>query len=193
MSIKNFFGVLIFISAGVMAQDQAIGLRGGDPFGITYKKYFSDHRAIELGLGSSSRNWHYSYYRNAFGRYGRYDNHQYISHYIESLIYFQGRYLLHYNIPIQGMVGKWQWYWGAGGVLKLAQVEYRYQDDLPPFNGVERDTRTDLDLGPEAIIGMEYTFEDVPITFFGEASLMIEIVDRPSAFMFGGVGIRLHF
>lgn len=182
------------MSVGAMAQDRAIGLRGGDPFGITYKKYFSDHQAIELGLGSSSRNWHYSYYRNSFRNSDRYDNRQYISHYVESAIYLQGRYLLQYDIPIQGMVGKWRWYWGAGGLLKFAQVEYRYQNDVPPFNGIESDVRTDIDLGPEGIIGTEYTFADVPITFFGEASLLIEIVDRPAALMmFGGLGVRLHF
>ena len=186
--------VLLMISINSLAQDRAVGLRAGDPFGLTYKNYFTSHRAIELGLGTSSRNWHYSYYRNSFRYYNKYDNYRYVSHYVESIIYLQARYLLHYDIIVQGMEGTWQWYWGAGGEMKLAQVEYRFQDDLFPVNGIDTDVSTVFDLGPEGIIGMEYTFEDFPLTFFGEASLMIEIADRPAAMMlFGGAGVRLRF
>lgn len=177
----------------VFSQDQGIGIRGGDPFGVTYKRYFRSHHAIELGLGTSSRNWHYAYYRNSFHDMDRYNGYHYLSHYVESIVYFQGRYLLHYDIPVQGMEGDWEWYWGAGGVLKFANVEYRYQNNTPP-NTVEVDIRTDIDLGPEGIVGTEYTFEDLPLTFFAEASLMIEIVDRPAAVqLFGGLGARFNF
>lgn len=191
----RFFMVILMslLSATVFSQDRGIGLRAGDPFGLTYKKYSGNDRAIELGLGTSSRNWHYTYYRNSFNDYSKYDNYRYISHYAESIIYFQGRYLLQYDFMVQGMEGKWQWYWGVGGVMKLAKVEYRFQRNLP-FNEISTDVTTDVDLGPEGIIGTEYTFEDIPLTFFGEVSLMIEVVDRPAALqLFGALGARLNF
>ena len=51
----------------------------------------------------------------------------------------------------------------------------------------------DIDIGPEGMIGMEYTFEDVPITVFGEVSLMLELVDRVTLRPFTGVGARYRF
>jgi hypothetical protein len=42
--------------------------------------------------------------------------------------------------------------------------------------------------------GMEYTFEDVPITLFGEVSVLVELANRPLVFRgFTGVGGRLRF
>ena len=144
---------IVFCFFGAYAQQQGIGLRLGTPWGITYKKYLDKRRAVEFGLGSSSSHWSRRYYRNSFDDYGPFDNYRYRSHVVESTVYFQVRYLLHNNIYVEGLEGNWEWYWGAGAVLKVARVKYRFDNDAPPFNasGVYRD----VDLGPEAIIGME--------------------------------------
>ena len=74
--------------------------------------------------------------------------------------------------------------------MKLATVDYR----LKRIDVVTTSTRTDIDIGPEGILGMEYTFEQVPLTIFGEFSLFIEIVDRPAALRgLSGVGVRYNF
>jgi len=175
------------------AQKQAIGLRIGDPIGITYKRYLPNNRAVEFGIGTASSGWNSYYYENSFKKASRYDNYDYRGQKVRGTVYFQGRYLFHYNIPIEGMVGKLDWYWGAGAVLKVATIDYTYQSKTSPFN-VERDTRTDIDFGPEGIAGMEYTFQDVPLSVFGEISLMLEFVDRPLTFRtFGAVGVRFNF
>jgi hypothetical protein len=77
--------------------------------------------------------------------------------------------------------------------LKIAKVEYKYvTDDDAKLPG--SDKRSNLDFGPEGIIGVEYTFEDIPLNVFGEASLLIEFVDRPFALqIYGGVGARIIF
>ena len=60
--------------------------------------------------------------------------------------------------------------------MRLAKVEYTYiERDLTPDALPQRLTRTDLDLGPEGIIGVEYELQDFPIVTFGEASLLTEL------------------
>ena len=176
------------------AQKQGIGLRLGDPMGITYKNYLNKTRSVEFILGSASRNWHGGYYLNSFESYSQYDNYRYISHEVLSTLYLQARYLLNYDIQIDGMVGRLDWYWGVGAMLKSARVRYTYRGDLTSSFIPPPDTKTDIDLGPEGIIGLEYKFQDVPVSVFGETSLMIELADRPGALrVFGGVGVRYNF
>lgn len=185
------FIFLIICSLTSFSQDRGIGLRLGAPLGITYKKYLPQNRAIEFGLGTLASGWYNQYYENSFLYFKKYNGYRYLSHNVNSTVFLQGRYLFHYNIHIEGMVGKLDWYWGVGGMLKLASVDYRYRLDN---QDIRRDTRTDIDLGPEGIVGMEYTFEDVPVTLFGEFSLMMEFADRPLAFRgFSGVGARYNF
>jgi hypothetical protein len=187
--------MLAAVGGNVFAQQSSngIGLRIGEPMGITYKKYLPGHRAWEFGLGTASKSWGKNYYENSFDHYSDYDDYDYRSHNVKSVLYLQGRYLLHYPIPIEGLIGKLDWYWGIGAVLKSASIEYRFQEEVAPFDD-QRDTRTDIDFGPEGIAGMEYTFEDVPITIFGEISLLLEFVNRPVALRaFGGTGVRYNF
>jgi hypothetical protein len=173
------------------SQDRGIGLRVGAPMGITFKKYLPQNRAIELGLGTLTAGWYDQYYENSFGAYKKYDKYHYLSHHVNSTVYLQARYLFHYDIYIEGMMGELDWYWGAGGMLKFANVDFRYRNENEEIVST---TRTDIDFGPEGILGMEYTFEDIPLAIFGEFSLMIEFADRPLAFRgFSGVGARYIF
>jgi hypothetical protein len=190
-------GLILFAITGYAQRKypglQGIGLRAGMPTGITYKNYISKWTALEFNVGFASPHWNRTYYQNQFNDYSRYDNFIYQSHSVESSVYFQGRYLMHLYIPVEGMEGRLNWYWGVGGALKLAKVEYRYSD--PESNPSSRtELVTDIDIGPEGIIGAEYTFEDIPCAVFTEASLLVEIADRPGAArVFGALGIRYNF
>jgi hypothetical protein len=188
--------ILCLIGFNALSQrrpTEAVGLRLGDPVGITYKRYLPGNHAFEAIFGGSPHGWHHAYYQNAFEDYSQYDQYTYFSHTVETAIYLQARYLLQYNIPVEGMIGKLDWYWGVGGLLKFAKVRYRYLNpDANPTT--QANIKIDVDLGPEAILGMEYLFEDVPIAVFGEASFAVEILDRPGAFIgLGAVGIRYNF
>jgi hypothetical protein len=78
-------------------------------------------------------------------------------------------------------------------MLRTAKVRYRYQQENAPF-AIKDDERNDITMGTEAIGGIEYTFEDIPLTLFGEFSLFLEFVDRPGAVKFsGGTGARFNF
>lgn len=172
---------------------QGIGLRLGSPNGVTYKKYVSKWNALEFIVGTVPRDWNRTYYQNQFNAWGKYDNYIYLSHTVESVVYLQGRYLMHFNVPLEGTTGRLNWYWGIGGMAKIARVQYHYAD-LEASPTSQFTNVTDLDIGPEGIIGAEYTVEDIPMAIFAETSLMIELIDRPGAArMFGGIGVRYNF
>lgn len=202
MSLTKVFAIFLLLVAfvpTVQAQrnetPNSIGIRLGDPMGISYKRYLPTNKALEFVLGSGVHGWYRSYYKNSFDHFSRYDDARYLSHRVESTVTLLGRYLFHYNIPMDppASEGTVEWYWGIGAMLRSAKVRYHYQEDAPPQR-VRNDTRTDITFGPEGIIGMEYTFEDIPLTLFGEFSLLIEIADRPGAVKFsGGTGARVNF
>jgi hypothetical protein len=183
----------LFLYNGADAQDRSLGLRLGYPLGITYKSYIQSNRAVEFLLGTAPSGWNSQYYEKSFDKYNDFDNSAYMSHHVKSTVYLQGRYLFQYNIPVDGMEGNLGWYWGAGAMLKFASVQYQYKTNEPPNNPYFQ-TVTDVDFGPEFMAGMEYTFEDVPITLFGEVSILIELANRPLVLRgFTGVGGRLRF
>jgi hypothetical protein len=189
--------LLIFSTLCVFSQDRSIGLRLGIPSGITYKKYLPREKAVEFIVGSVPQGWHQFYYENSFHDFDKFEGYRYHKHLVRSTVFLQGRFLFQNDIHIEGFVGNLQWYWGVGGVLKLASVRYYYQEDPPnPGDAIPTlsKTYTDLDIGPEGIVGMEYTFEDLPLTVFGEFSLLIEFADRPGTLRgLSGTGIRYKF
>ena len=136
--------LLLMLALATYSQDRSIGLRIGDPTGISYKKYLPKNKAVELGLGTSTIGLHHQYYRNTFRDFDKFEAYDYRDHRVVSTLFLQGKYLIHYDIPIEGMIGRVQWYWGVGGMLKMAKVEYRYMDR---FSESLTDIHTDLDIG----------------------------------------------
>jgi hypothetical protein len=54
--------------------------------------------------------------------------------------------------------------------------------------------RTNVDFGPEAFIGAEYYFDDLPINIFAEAGFFLELLDRVGHVKGqGAIGIRYIF
>lgn len=183
---------LVYFSQTTYAQryDQGVGIRIGDPFGITYKQYGSNNAALEFTLGTTSRNRHGAYYKDKFKSISDFDRFNYSDHTVDYTLAVQGRYLLHYSFPAN-VEGRLDWYWGVGAQLRLSNLEYAYFDESESLNF---DERTNFDLGPEGIIGMEYELEDFPIVGFGEFSLLGELVDQPLKFrLFAAMGVRYAF
>lgn len=194
MRMNKLFFTLVLIGTVHMAaaQSRGIGIRLGEPTGITYKNYFARGRAFELGIGTTGSGWNHNYYQSSFSKRNSYEG-QYVSHSVDNVIFLQGRYLLNQEVVVRDVEGRFDWYWGIGAVLKVARVQYHYQDASPPYTPFT-DIRTDVDFGPEGIIGAEYKFEDVPFSLFAEASLMMEFADRLGAVQaFIGTGGRYHF
>lgn len=192
----TIISALLIISSALRAQSfrNAIGLRLGSPMGVSYKQYLSERSAWEVTFGTVPRSWYWSYYRNSFNDNDDYDGFRYSSHDVESTVFLGGRYLLRQPLAVSDSPGRLTWYYGGGAMLKLARVQYRYTNLAAPQNGALSDDNVDIDFGPEAITGLEYLIEDIPLSAFAEASAFFEITDRPGAFrLFGGVGVRYHF
>lgn len=186
---------LFIISETAFAQfeNTSIGLRLGDPLGITYKKYLPGERALEFNLGSTNVGFYSSYHSNTFRRTSDYDNFRYNGNSVDYAIGFQARYLFHKDFSqiTPGM----DWYYGFGGQVRLMGVTYEYiVVDGPNAGRFGSDERTNIDIGPEAIIGLEYDIPEVPLSAFAEISLFAEIIDNPIRFrMQGAIGIRYNF
>src|SRR5690606_13482641 len=180
----------VFVCTITWAQDHSMGLRLCAPIALTYKRQIRTNRAVEFLLGTASREWRRDYHRKSFYEYSKYDGYNYISHRLDNPVYLQARYLLHYDIPVEGMEGKLQRYWGPGGMLKFGKIEYRYRQ-RPPDNGPRTDVRNTIDFGPEIIGCVEYICGDTPLNAFGELSVLFEVADRPLTLqLFGAVGAR---
>jgi hypothetical protein len=190
--------VLLMMPLIAFAQKQGLGIRIGNPLGLSYKRYLPNHLAFEVSLGTVPDEWNKKYYKNSFSDLDEYNSYSYHSHDVQSTLYLQARYLFHYDISGNKMLGKLDWYWGAGGLFKFARVEYFYfyPYELGPGGSsvLFADGQSDIDIGPEAITGIEYTLNHTPLTLFGEVSGFLEVADRPFSFwVFGAVGMRYNF
>lgn len=191
--------IFLFISLAICVTATAqnfpvhsVSARLGVPLSITYKQYVTRKAAFEFGVGSVSPFWANHYYINSFNSFPKYKNFDYIDHTVHSTVYLQARYLKDFPIPTTGMEGQLNWYCGVGAVAKISPITYTYTNvDAIPV--VQSDRRTDIDFGPEAILGAEYWLEDTPFSFYGEGSAMLEIVDRVTGRAFAAVGVRFHF
>lgn len=175
-----------------------IGLRFGDPVGITVKKYKSNHAAWEFNLGRSSR-WGYRY-DDDFYRYSKFEDKRYYHYYGYTggfTTSLQVHYLLHK--PINGAEGL-KFYYGGGAQIRFTPITYRYYYN-PDGDGdwwkdwnYREERVTNVDLGLDGILGLEYTFKNAPVSLFLDANLFVEIVDSPFLFSGqGGIGVRYNF
>ncbi|HAQ61633.1 TPA: hypothetical protein DCR49_06495 [Candidatus Delongbacteria bacterium] len=170
---------------GSTNNEWGIGIRLGDPSGLTVKKYFGNN-SLEFSLGRSHTWYNDRYYDDYYHDY--YDDYKDYK-VISDPIGFQCHYLFQKPINRIGdqRVGGLDWYYGFGGQL-ITQSYYIYYDN---------DTRekfTDLDLGADGVIGLEYRFKNSPISMFLDLTLMMEIFDDPFYFWTnGGIGVRYNF
>ncbi len=187
-------------NAGSSSYKWGVGLRLGEPSGLTVKRYLSGGNALEVNLGRSSR-WGYAYDAEDFYRHSRFsdrDYYRFADYKSGASTALQVRYL--WQKPIQSAQGL-DWYVGLGGQARFTTAYYYYyyndggwnDDEWRWWNYVE-ERRTDVDLGLDGIVGLEYTLPRAPISLFVDVNLFMEIVDRP-LLMFGqgGVGVRYNF
>jgi len=189
--MKKYLFVLIAIvtinsySFGQL-QRQAVGIRMGDPFGLTYKVYLKNNSAIEWNAGIAFRNS--NYYQKSFER----DNPglNYIDHNVDFAWALQGRFLKHYPFPDEIDVYGLSWFWGFGGQYRMAMVEYAYQSQAEA-GVVNKLNEINYDLGMEILAGSEYEIPKVPLNAFIEFGLFTEIVDDPMRVRFqSAIGVR---
>lgn len=172
---------------------QGIGIKLGDPFAVTYKLYIIRHLALTVDGGYAPKILYQNYHRERFDTYPEYDSVTYSSHNINQDIVVQTRLLYHRQVSkrIEGF----DWYIGIGWQWRFTEVEYEYitepVPDEPEIGYEYKDAST---FGPEATLGLEYSYFDLPIAAFLELNFFHGMdTRRPMRKLMGGIGLRYIF
>ncbi len=175
-----------------IAQERGIGIRFGEPLSITYKDFISDYISIEGMIGSAGVNGN-SYYRRDFDSNLPSPNAFYIGHSANRGVSFNIRGAYHEDFTDEFGIeqGYLLGYAGAGAQLRSVRVNYVYSSNQTVSLSEQR---TNIDFGPEAFVGGEYYFDDLPINVFAEFGLFLELLDRVGNIKAqGGIGVRYLF
>lgn len=187
-SFTLFFAItLLFFSKKGFTQDLSnqelprtnkwgIGLTVVNSGGVSIKRYLGDN-ALEFTVGRynpwNSYSFAYRDYKNRFDEYnvsyGGYDD-------IINPIKFQLRYLKHKQISwAKGLT----WYYGAGVQTRIAKGNYRISRIDGFYRQVEKYKYTYLGIGADIALGLEYTFNKIPISLFGDTGFYTEGFPKP--------------
>lgn len=191
--------ILVLFSFQSIAQNNGFGFRLGDLSGLTYKKYMGS-KALEISLGRTHVFYGNHWYNERFE--GWYKDKKYYyddMHYIAfdkgvGALGLQVHYL--FQKPINGTsssTGSLDWYFGIGGQINFHSYRYVYEYKVNGLWYQSRDRVTNIDLGADGVIGLEYKFSQ-PFSIFIDATLFMEIFDD----LFlpwgqGGIGARYNF
>lgn len=173
-----------------------IGLRAGDPAGLTLIKYLPNAKGLEVNIGRTA---FYGYdFKRHFEWNDDFNDYKYVNARFKSALGIQVHYLSFQNIKdLNGL----QWYYGIGGQVRAFSVDYLYDYKVYYGNGAgdfkwERrwDVSREIDFGIDGTIGLNYHFPTVPISLFTDLTLFGEIYNNPFRFWFqGGLGARYNF
>ncbi len=170
-----------------------IGLRVGDPTGLSVKRFLGS-KALELSVGRSGMMGFNAQREFKHDKY--FNDYIYLDSRFRSAVAVQLHYLSFKQIPISGS-DDLSWYIGLGGQLRSTSVDYRYRYWVGPKNSDRRErweSVTDLDFGADFLGGLDYTFQDVPLSLCVDVTLLVELLDDPLFLRLqGGGGIRYNF
>ena len=179
---------------------KGIGVRLGDPSGVTFKTYNGD-KALEFSIGRTSLFRGKGRYNDNFSKWYTdatfgYTDYRLIDSKVSTPIGMHVHYLIHSDWFASEFDGL-QWYYGFGGQFRFQSYRHKYQYKIkgdPSWHTAETEKFTDIDLGADGVLGAEYEFEDVPIRVFVDLTLFMEVVDNPFFFWFqAGIGGRYMF
>ncbi|MEX0882527.1 MAG: hypothetical protein WDZ72_03545, partial [Cyclobacteriaceae bacterium] len=170
--------------------------RIGEPLSITYKTYIKKDISAEAMIGRGGPN-SIQYYRRAFENNRPLSSAIYNSQSASNALSLNLRLAYHqnYNSEFNISEGLLLGYGGVGLQMRSVEVTYYYHtptgsETLP----VSTETRNNIDFGPEAFIGTEYLFQDLPISAFAEFGFFLELMDRLGHLKIqGGIGVRYLF
>jgi hypothetical protein len=200
----SFFIFLLSLTSLSQAQENmAVGLRLGDPSGLTLKKYLGDN-AWQLNVGRSRWFQGDVWYGDRFGDwYGdnrlNFSRYEYLGYKRSFPLAVQLHYLFNNEITEWDLDGEGRlfWYYGFGAQLNYQSYvyDYRYKVAGDPRWFYDDSGRVyDIDLGLDVVIGAEFIFSEIPLSVFVEMNLFLEAIDDPFFIRGqGGIGGRYHF
>lgn len=181
------------------------GFKVGDPVALTYKLYFRKYLSFVIDGGSASSGLYNSKHRNDFSLYSSeisvpvdypinqafnpvYTNHQIIGEYIA-----EGKVL--YQMQTDQLYKGLQTYVGLGWQYRKLGIEYVYYYNYPNSNKIGKDTlqKNKIYQGPELILGIEYSYFQIPVSAFMEITAFRDITFTSWNRLQGGIGLRYVF
>ena len=180
-----------------------IGMKFGDPFAFTYKYYANKNFAVAADIGKPASGLYNRYFRERFTSYRQDTLSQgasvrYLTHSVKSD--FIGELKLLYHIDAKIISQGLQFYVGAGWEWKYSKIRYDYiyeETDITNPNGtntIGNFTVSRFTQGPQAVIGIEYSYFQLPISAFMELEYFTDVqLDPGWSRAEGGVGLRYIF
>ncbi|MFO7823140.1 MAG: hypothetical protein R6V72_04320 [Cyclobacterium sp.] len=191
-----FIVVLMFAGINGFAQQHQVGLRLGDPYGLSLKTDLNEHYAAEVILGRGSPNSS-QYYRRTFDQNKPLSSAIYYGQQVSGAFSLQAR--LAYEESLNGefdiAAGNLKGFAGFGVQLRNVAVSYFYHTPNGGENAsANLSERSDIDFGPEGFVGASYLFEDLPVVLFTELGLFMELMNRIGHLKVqGAIGARYRF
>ena len=184
--------LLLFVTTGVFGQDWGVGVRVGDPIGLTVKKYVKNN-SIELNIGSANlfydKGLYYKGLHYFYVSHGGKPTAHYSINKASAPIGFQLRFLSGKSLSKELL-----WYHGFGGQFRIHRSSYNFQYQWPndtAWHYTTGEKVIDIDMGLDAVTGLEYSPAKIPISLFIDMTLFMEAEDDPFIFWLqGGVGLR---
>lgn len=175
-------------------KNMAIGVRVGDPTGLTLKKYFGNS-ALEFNVGVPTYVFGRYDYNHYYTNSGHYKNNAYYNGYYNDYTYnptFSYAMQLHFTklFDINAVEGL-QWYAGGGLQLRQNIFDVTYYDNYYGRYTTERYAATDF--GLDAVGGAEYTFAKVPFSVFADLNIFINVINGARVYVQPGLGGRFNF
>jgi len=180
-----------------------LGVKLGDPFAATFKYYPNKHLGLVVDFGKASSGLYNRYFREQFEGYQEPDtlspgaSVNYLTHKIKSD--FVGETKILYHIDAGKISEGLQFYVGVGFELKRTALDYDYLYETDPLlgdaeNRPGRISESRFTMGPQAVIGIEYSYFQLPISAFMELEYFVDVFKDPGwSRMQGGVGLRYIF
>jgi hypothetical protein len=170
-------------------KNMAIGVRVGDPTGLTLKKYFGNS-ALEFNAGVPTYifgRYDYGYYYTHSNKYNKNGYYGYAYNPV-----FSYAMQLHFTqlFDISAVEGL-QWYAGGGLQLRQNIFETTYYDNYYGRAYTEKVAATDF--GLDAVGGAEYTFAKVPFSVFADVTVFVNVINGARVYLQPGVGGRYNF
>lgn len=178
---------------------QGIGFKLGDSFGLTYKFYFTERFSVVADVGKTSSGLYNRYYREKFQDYIQTDTLQegsitYLTHRVKSD--WVGELKLLWHLDVRKISPGLKVYVGVGPEIKTTHLEYQYlyENNINGQTESNSFTRRRITFGPQATLGIEYAYFQIPISAFMELELYNDIsMDLGWRRFEGGVGLRYIF
>jgi hypothetical protein len=172
---------------------QGIGFKAGDPFALTYKVYATKWLAFSFDAGIGAYGLYKKRYADLFNTLPEADTLDYFNHQVKKDTHISAKVSFYGDGPrfLKGL----DYYVSIGWQFRYVDIIYGYNQEISQTEMLFGTFQKQVDYsGPEAGIGLEYAYFDLPISAFMEINWMLDIVHQPAYIKFqGGIGMRYVF